>query len=193
MHLQSLNNQIKLLLFLCFFGCTQTKAIKNPSPSEKCDFKVSFELKSDSIWQVPLQGQQTQVSCLLEMTNLGDTAIRFPIMDKFRLSVLSPAGTELPMSGGQDELIPGKPVSDPISTGEKYILKLQAELVWNSNSQLQLKLKDAFGSTWFIGPLKSGTNTLMMFYENLPKGPAPVSGLWCGIANIIPLPIELTD
>ena len=71
------------------------------------EFKVSFELKSDSIWQAPNQGQETDVYLALEMTNLGDKPIRFPIMDKFKVSMQHPDGNELMMEGGQDVLIPG--------------------------------------------------------------------------------------
>lgn len=168
-----------------------TGIIKNTTYTEKCKFKVNFTLKSDSIWQVPDRGKQTEIYLVLEMTNLGNDSVRFPVMDKFKVSMQYPGENELKMEGGQDVLIPGKPISDPVPPGEKYLLKLPAQLGWGAKDRLQLIIKDNFGSIWRIGPLKAGSYLLTMHYESQPTDNKNNPDIWSGHAYIYPVSIQI--
>ena len=193
MYLPPLWTSFELLLFTCFIACTTPNETKNPPQAEQSEFKVSFELKSDSIWQIPEREQKTDVYLVLEMTNLGDKPIRFPIMDKFNVSMQHPDGNELMMEGGQDVLIPGNPISHSVLSGEKYLLKISGQLDWGNANQLLLNLKDDFGSVWWIGPLETGSYLLNMYYENETKDNNNNSDLWSGKANITSLMILITN
>jgi hypothetical protein len=193
MDLQPLWLHFELLLFTCFLACTPITESKKVSRAEMGEFKVAFELKSDSIWQAPDQGQLTDVYLALEMTNFGKQPVRFPVMDKFKVAILYPNGNELMMEGGQNVLIPGKPISDPVPSGGTYLLELKGQLGWGQGEELQLSLKDDFGSIWWIGPLKIGSQLLNMYYENESQDNYNNSDLWSGHAKITPIYIQITD
>lgn len=165
--------------------------INNTQYTKKCEFKVNFRLKMDSIWQAPVRGQHTEMYLVLEMTNLGNDPIRFPVMDKFKVSMQYRDENELKMEGGQDVLIPGKPISDPVPPGEKHFITLPVRLGWGADDQLQLSLKDSFGSIWWIGPLKAGSYLLTMHYDSQPEVNKNNPDLWSGHANINPVFIQI--
>lgn len=186
---------VSLVLTLDLFvsACVPPHHTRNLSDRETNEGKVTFELKSDPIWQVPSHGLQTEVQVILEITNLESTAMRFPVMDKFSVSLLSADGNELVMEGGQDVLIPGKPISDPVQPGNNFLIDLDGRLSWSTDNQLELVLKDGLGSTWQIGPLKPGGYMLNMTYENLPTANKTASEVWSGKAQIIPVSIQILN
>ena len=191
MHVQHLPTPLALTLLLCFFTCAPPHNTTISSHNEKHELKVNFELKSDAVWQAPAQGQQTEVKVVLEITNQENAPMRFPIMDAFRISMLSTDGTEFTMEGGQDVVIPGKPVSDPVPPGGKYLLDLQGQLDWSTDDQLELILKDGLGSIWRIGPLTTGTYMLYMTYENQSTESKTSPDVWYGKAEITSLPVQI--
>ena len=125
------------------------------------------------------------------MTNLGKERLRFPIMDKFTVSIQDPDGKLLTMEGGQDGIRPGKPISDPVPSGEKYVLKLPSHINWGSDDRLQLTVEDDYGSIWWIGPLKQGSHLVRMNYENQTKDKTSATDLWSGRAVIEPVRIQI--
>ena len=193
MNLQSLKTNFKILFILCFLACASTSEIKNTPLDQGYKFEASFELKSDSIWKVPGQGQGREIYLALEMTNLGKESVRFPIMDKFSISLQNSDGDELLMEGGQDVLIPGKPISDPVPSGGKYLLQLSCQLLLGTDDQLQLSIKDKLGSIWWIGPLNTGSYFLKMDYGNQRTDGKNSGNLWSGQADITPVPIQIAN
>lgn len=189
MQMQRLLTSWVLTLLSCVCACVPPHHTSNSTDQGK----VIFQLITDLVWQAPLQGLQTEIQVGLEITNHGSTAIRFPIMDKITVSLLSSEGNALMMEGGQDVLIPGKPISDPVQPGNKFLIDLQGRLGWDADNQLELILKDGLGSVWVIGPLKPGEYMLSMTYENQSTTDKSASDVWSGKAQISPVSILITN
>ena len=155
---------------------------------EGTGISARFELKTDEIWPVPEPGMKTQVYLALEMTNSSKNAVRFPVMDKFSIAFKDEQGRELSWEGGQDGIIPGKPLSDPISSGETFVLNLKSHMGWGPSQQLQVSIEDGLGSIWWIGPLEKGGYRVKMKYENRS---ADSPDVWYGRASIKPVSIQI--
>lgn len=184
---------LTLVMSLCTCACVPPHQAGNSAHRETDEGKVIFELRSDSVWRVPSRGLHTEVPVVLEITNLEDVPLRFPIMDKFRVSLQSSTGNVLMMEGGQDVLIPGNPISDPVQSGGKLLIDLNGQLGWRPDGRLEFILKDGLGSIWFIGPLTTGEYMLKMIYENLEASGTSDAEVWSGKAEIDAIPIQILN
>jgi len=154
---------------------------------------ITFKVLLDSTWKVPARGKETSIYLALEITNSGDDSIRFPIMDKISISMHGSKDDKIKTEGGQDVVIPGKPVTDPVPPGGKFLYQLPARLVWHDDDKLQLSIEDTYGSIWFFGPLKEGMYEFGLNYENIKNEKKDTSNIWFGRANINPVTIHIKN
>jgi hypothetical protein len=170
------------------------QAFKQPyvmaSAADSRSFAVKFELKTNPIWKFPKRGMETAVSLTLEFTNCGPGPVRFPLMDHFQISIQGPDGKVRKMVGGTDGIRPGKPISDPVAPGEKFVLSLSAQLSRGPDDRPRLRIQDDFGGIWWIDPLDAGSNLLRMEYESQPALESN-DDIWTGRAVIAPVRIEI--
>lgn len=151
---------------------------------------VDFELKTDPIWQIPDRGLKTELTITLEITNRGPHPLRFPLLDSFHIWIEGPEGRVREMVGGTDGIRPGKPISKPVSPGEKLQLMLFGELRACEHARARLRIQDDFGGIWWMEPLNAGTNLLHMRYESL-RGPESNNDIWTGRAVIEPVRVDI--
>lgn len=152
------------------------------------EISAQFELKTDSIWKIPEPGGKTRVYMALELTNSSEIPIRFSVVDSISIALEDEQGRQLIWEGGQDGIIPGKRVSDPIPPGDTFVFNLICHLVSGPGQRLQLSIEDGLGSIWWIGPLEKGTYRVNAGYENRS---ADSPDLWQGRASIDPVSINI--
>jgi hypothetical protein len=177
-----------LILSSSLQACTSKTEINMTPQVGATDFSAQFNLKTDSIWMIPEPGGQRRVSMAIEMTNSGETPIRFPVVDSISITLEDEQGRKLVWEGGQDGIIPGKRVSDPISPGDTFVFNLKCHLVSLPGQRLQLSIEDGLGSIWWIGPLEKGAYRVYATYENRS---ADSPDLWQGRASINPVSIQI--
>ncbi len=180
---------LKTALLFFFLGGLQTCQPDRMHPEP--DLPARFSLHYDSTWQIPEPGNRTSVSLALEMTNLGRNTIRFPLMDKFNISLTDQGGLRQTMEGGRDGIIDKDPYSDPIAPGETFLYPIDCYLAFASNGELQLIIRDGYGSIWRIAPLAAGSYLLFMEYKNIVTRKKDPHDLWTGSAKIDPVPIRI--
>lgn len=180
---------VGLLLFTSVSACRPDSFIASAMDSRSP--AVHFELKTEPVWQVPEPGRETEVLLALELSNLGTEPIRFPLMDRLRISIESPDGVVRVMEGGMDGLRPGKPISDPVAPGETFALTLTAQISRGADNRPRVRIADAFGSVWWIGPLDTGTNLVHATYESRSVDEVKNQEIWAGQAVIAPVSVEI--
>ena len=171
-------------LILHFLMCPAMQELERAQEIPQCEFQIAFNIKTDSIWNAPERGQQTPVRVALAMTNHENYPLRFPVMDKFTVSIHY-NNEVITMEGGQDVVIPGKPVTDPVPPGETYVLDLHGQLIRRADDRLQLMIEDGLGSYWMLSPLHYGAQELWMEYKSKADNPQD-RNVWCGQAEIHP-------
>lgn len=184
--------QYGLILLMSSFINYSVSDYASPMQEDPCDFNVSFDFTTDSIWSLSQEDvNASSISLSLKMENQTDHALRFPLIDNYNLYVKYENGEIREMEGGLDNLTKVAPNSEPVLPGASYLLKFKGRLWKDVDKKVQLTIYDEFGNIWQLGPIQNETFWIGMSYFAEQRTAVNDQKFWCGAVEVPPKPIRI--
>ena len=162
----------------------------SPLMAQTAETDLQVKIQTENVWKLPAAGSSAMVPFTVEITNLSEKAMRFPLYGATKVSLTDDTGKPVPVEAVAAPLSGRNANSEEVAPGSSFTYKYQAAIIFDRYQNLLLVLRDQFGNTDQIGPLSKGGYQVSLKYRN-PSLPATEKGVWSGTAEVAPVSIKI--